>query len=338
MIRLTFAWIFTAQLLVVATSFIVLSQIPSYYRNQFATLFLVIEVLLFPAVYYLFFIKRFKLRSLNILVLFSLCCLIAYITLPKHQQDYILQLRKLSLAVELLIVLYLLSKFNKISARYKVLQAEFTDRAFNIRNSITEVMGNRMIFRLLGSEIVTIIYGLAIFSKEKQPFVNYKSFTVHKESGYLTVWIAMVTVIIIETVAIHFLLLRWSFIAALVMTCLSIYGLFFFISDLNAMIKRPILITESQLILRVGYRWRCVLPIDAIQTIKAVNPDAIVRIQSDTTPALFVGSAIKSSSNIMITLKNPAWIEKFIKKSVYTDLIVLNVDQPKEFLEQFSSL
>jgi len=164
-----------------------------------------------------------QLKKLNWFLVFSLCCLLAYFFLPQPYQHQLLELRKYSIVIELAVIIYLFSHFNKISRRYHFLQQQFTDPPFNIRDSITYVMGNRMLFRLFITELVMLGYGLKIWGKEKQPLQNCQAYTVHQESGYLTVWIAFVTVIVIETVGLHFLLLKWSYYAAITITTLSIY-------------------------------------------------------------------------------------------------------------------
>lgn len=272
-----------------------------------------------------------KLQQLNLLFIFSLCCLLAYFFMPRPYRGQLLNLRKYTAVLELAILIYLLSHIKKISRHYQLLQQQFNDPPFNIRDSITHVMGSRMLFRLLITELVMLGYGLKFWGKEKLPLANCTVYTVHKESGYLTVWIALVTVTAIETVGMHFLLLKWSYYAAITMTILSVYGLFFFISDLNGMIKKAVLLNDATLVLRMGFRWRCIIPLENIRTIVRIN-------EGHPEKGTYSGAVLKSSANLLITFYQPVSIDVFFKTTVAARCIIFNVDQPEALIGQLNQI
>lgn len=272
-----------------------------------------------------------KLQQLNLLFIFSLCCLLAYFFLPQPYRDQLLSLRKYSAVLELAILVYLLSHIKKISRHYQLLQQQFNDPPFNIRDSIMHVMGIRMLFRLLITELVMLGYGLKFWGKEKLPLANCTVYTVYKESGYLTVWIALVTVIAIETVGMHFLLLKWSYYVAITMTILSVYGLFFFISDLNGMVKKPVLLNDVTLVLRMGFRWRSIIPLENISTIIRINEGYLEE-------GTYSGAVLKSSANLLITFHQPVSIDVFFKTTVAATAIIFNVDQPDAIISQLNQI
>jgi hypothetical protein len=173
---------------------------------------------------------------------------------------------------------------------------------------------------------VVLRYGFGLWAKEKQPYTQPKTFTIYKDSGYVLIWSVFVFVILIETFAMHYLLLAWSTTAALVATCLSMYGLLFFLSDLNAVIKRPIAVGEDHLLLRVGYRWRCEVKLNNIIDCQQTSSD------SHDTALVYPGATIKSGVNLMLRLNQPVVIERFMKKDVVTSCIVLSVDERADFV------
>ena len=278
------------------------------------------------------FRTNFKLKQFNLLLVFSLCCVLAYFLLPQPYRHYVLELRKFTIVLELGIMIYLLTSFNKLRRHYKSLQLQFPDPAFNIRDSITQIMGNRLIYRFAATELIFQHYGFIVWGREKQPLQDYESFTVHKESGYLSVWIALVAVIVIETAALHFFLYKWSFPLAITLTVLSIYGLFVFISDLNAIVKRPVIMNQSTLILRIGYRWRCIIAVENISSAE------LVQGEFTTTDDTYMGAILKSSSNVRINFINPVNIDKLSKSSFTVSSIIMNIDQRDDFIKKIAEL
>ena len=70
------------------------------------------------------------------------------------------------------------------------------------------------------TEVTVFYYG---FINWKTRETNVNEFTYHKKSGTPDLSYAFIGIIdLVETIAIHFLLTRWSFIAAWILTALSI--------------------------------------------------------------------------------------------------------------------
>jgi hypothetical protein len=103
-----------------------------------------------------------------------------------------------------------------------------------------------MVLSIVVNELSTVRYGLLFWLGGPEVRPGQKSFTTHRESGYAAVWTVLLFVLLIETVGLHFLLWRWSPVAAFIATGLSIYSIVFFVADLASMAKRPIVfITTS---------------------------------------------------------------------------------------------
>jgi O-antigen ligase len=139
------------QLLVAATGTYIVSY--SAAKPPIANIFLFLQVIIFPVAYYFQYVKKYNIRKLTMLLYFSFCCLVAYVSLPEQQKGYIIQLRKLSVLAELGILIYFFTKIKQIRKQYGYLQNNFADEAYNIKNSITAVLGNRLIFRMLSTEL-----------------------------------------------------------------------------------------------------------------------------------------------------------------------------------------
>jgi hypothetical protein len=151
----------------------------------------------------------------------------------------------------------------RAAAKY---QADFL---LNLREALAGTIGAPAVFSIVVNEISTVRYGLLFWLGGKEVLPGQKFFTTHRDSGYAAVWAVLLFVLVLETAGLHFLLLKWSPVAAYVSTGLSIYSVVFFVADLVSMVKRPIVFHHDQLLFRIGIRWNATV---ARQNIKRLTP------------------------------------------------------------------
>ncbi len=78
-------------------------------------------------------------------------------------------------------------------------------------------------------------------------------------------------VLVLETAGLHFLLLKWSPVAAYVSTALSTYSIVFFVADLASMVKRPIVFHNDRILFRIGIRRNATIARDDIKRLTPVR-------------------------------------------------------------------
>ncbi|UOE49104.1 hypothetical protein MTO98_32425 [Mucilaginibacter sp. SMC90] len=292
-----------------------------------ATGFMADIVVTFPVVYYFLIIKPFKQKLWRIMLVITCCCGVAYLILPAEQQGYIIQLRKLTAGLELGMLIYFISKIRHIQKAYKQLQAEFPDVAFNLHKSMEMVLGDGVPVKIMASEITIVRFGLLCFKREKGIPTNVKRFSIHKNSGYAALFGVIMAVSVIEMVAFHLFLTRYSELAAVIVTILSVYGCLFITGDFSALLKSPVLLLENKLLLRAGLRYRTLVKLDNIASVEKVGgsfePDA----------KCFKGGVMKNTFNVLITFKEPVIIERHYTKPAESSQMVLSIDEVDDFIE-----
>ncbi len=318
-----------ASFLIIGIGLLLVYNIAPPKQDMIATGFLLDLVVTIPVIYYLLIIRPLKRRLINLLLIFSICSGLAYLILPQHQRQYILELRKLTVLVELGLVVYAVIKLRKIKAFYKEIQRQMPDPAYNLRQSMLAVLGNIIPIRVLSSEIIILKYGLFFWKKRQEFEPSAKTFTTYKDSSYPAIWGVLSFIIVIETFAMHLALNQWSTTAAWIMTFLSIYSLLFFIADFIAVIKRPVTIYKEQLILRTGIRWRIVT--------KKENILSVERVKNDIEADAFKGAVLKSSSNLLLKFQQPVTIERLYRASIETDQVLLSLDNPEQFIDELKN-
>jgi hypothetical protein len=170
-------------------------------------------------------------------------------------------------------------------------------------------------------------YGLFAWRGKKEALSDEPSFSVHRESGYTIVWATMCAVILIETVLVHLLLWPWSKAAAIVAMALSVYGLTFFLADHSALIKRPIVIRNSKLLLRVGIRWNTAIRLSDIREIKLIKGfDKEKAIET-------LDCSILRDPNAILELHTHAEVTGLYGIRKTTTKIAFNVDEGPRFIK-----
>ena len=300
--------------------------VPAQAKDKIADGLLADFLVTFPAAYYFIIVRRLKTKPRSMILVISLCCIVGYLLLPQHQRGYILQVRKLTSIVELLFIIYCVTRFNKIRAAYKSEQLLFADPVYNLRTAMATVLGNTLPVKVLAAEVAMLRYGLLCWKKEKQAATENLSFSTHKESGYIAIWCIILVAVMVEMLAVHIALQKWSHIAANILTLLTLYGIIFLIADLSAILKRKVLVIGDQIILRTGLRWRVTTNAGNISSIKKIIFD------NNTAKTCYKGGTIKSNCNLLITFKQPVIVEKLYGAGKEFDSILMGIDDADGFM------
>lgn len=309
-----------------AGGLLMMNNVALSHRDKIATGFLCDLLITFPLCYYFVIIRPLKKPVKSVLLVLTICCGVAYLVLPPHQRSFILQLRKLTMAAELLFIVYAVTKIRKIKAAYKVHQLRFPDPLYNLRSSMAQVFGDILLVKVLASELAVLRYGIMFWRREKPASESTVAFSTHKESGYLAVWCILLVAILVEVVAFHLLLMRWSHIAANIVTALTAYSIVFFIADLSAIIKRKVQVNADVIILRTGLRWRAITTKNNI--LSAIKPNG----DYDDDETFVKGAALKSGGNVLVTFKKPVIVDKLYGAGKAYKSILMSVDDAKNFV------
>jgi uncharacterized membrane protein YidH (DUF202 family) len=301
--------------------------VPASIKDKVADGLLADFMVTFPVLYYFIIIRPLKTSARRLFVVISLCSVVAYLVLPQQQKGYILQLRKLSALAELLFIIYAITKFNKLRTFYKMHQATLPDPIYNLRSAMADVLGDSLAIKIIASELAVLKYGLLFWQKEQSGLKESRSFSTHKEIGYIAIWCILIVAVMVEVVAFHLLLLKWSYIAAMVVTILTLYGVVFFIADLSAIVKRKVQLNNEHILLRTGLRWRAQTNLTNISSLTKITND----YHSDDP--YFRGGIIKTGGNLLITFKHPIRVDKLYGSSKEFSSILMNIDDYELFAD-----
>jgi len=208
-------------LLIFFGGMLMLHAVPVAAKDKFADGLLADFIITFPVLYYFIVIRPLKISAKRLLLVISLSCGMAYLVLPQHQREYILQIRKLTAVAEIAFIIYAVTKFNKLRKIYLAHKSIFADPVYNLRSAMAEVMGDSFGVKIIASELAVLRYGLLFWKKEQAAEGGTSGFTTHRDFGYIALWCIFIFAMMVEIVAFHFLLRKWSNTAAIVVTVLS---------------------------------------------------------------------------------------------------------------------
>lgn len=200
-----------------------------------------------------------------------------------------------------------------------------TDAETAWRGSLATVFGET-VAEIIHSEGITLYYALLGWRRQSDVPAGTVPLTTHRQSGYVALLIGVLIVGLVEGIGFHLLLVRWNPSVAFWVTLVSAYGLLFFVADGVATVKRPSYLTDSHLHLRLGVRWRAVIPRSAVASAVLIH-EKPVRQSSQLNAALLI------APNVLLTFTEPICLTGSYGRQKRVSRLSFFVDNPLTFVQ-----
>lgn len=140
-------------------------------------------------------------------------------------------------------------------------------------DGMTATTDNARASRLAALELSIWYY--AVISWRSKPDVpqGHHAFSCHRETGYLALSGVIMALFPLEAFVVHLLVMQWSWIAATVLTVLTLYTLLWMVGNTRAVVISPLLVDDTTLTVRWGAFFRERIPLDAIDHLQSGAPD-----------------------------------------------------------------
>lgn len=223
--------------------------------------------LLIPMLYY-FTIRKSRIPKISVLPIFIISMQVAALILPAQNHQWINFLEWLLLPIEIFIVGWIIYKAQNGIRAFRQESGEETDLILKLRSVAAKESGSKLFGNIFGSELA-IFYFLFFAKNDRLPSSkSIQAFSYHKRIAYPMTIVIFILIILIETFALHLLLLRWHPIPAWIASLSSIYLILFLIADVRAVVHRPIYLDDQYLYIRMGLRWYFRAPLVDIHLVK----------------------------------------------------------------------
>lgn len=283
-----------------------------------------------PLVYFLLIRKR-KISKLTVVPVFILGVVIASFLLPENVQLHLGFIKAYVVPiVELLVLSILGHKIYRAVKTFKSNAKLTPDFYISSRISARELFGKSKLSGFLSSEITMLYYALFCW-KKKKPREN--EFTNYKETGSIPLAGGLIMVALIETFALHLLLMRWSAIVAWVLTGLSLYSVLLIFGHIRALTHRFSVLTDTELTLKNGLIADICIPLGEINKVELCATE----VESKNLKIGNLGLSRESKDhNVVLYFKTPQRIEKFYGFTRECDVLVLHIDNKHDFVARIN--
>ena len=292
---------------------------------------ILIDVLLVAPLLYFLAIRKSNVSKLTVSRIFIAGLLVAGFILNAHSNPF-LQIIKtwVSPLIEVVVISFIVSKFYVANKKAKALNNKKPDFLMHCRTVMFQVTGNEKVGNIISSE-VSVLYYAFVGSRDKT--IDYETrFTGYKENGVTIVLWVILSIFLIETTGVHFLLYLWSHTVAWVVTALSLYTCIQLYAHIKATKARPIIINTDSLEIHNGLAGDAYISFDNIENFELSKK--IPQHRNLVKIALLKGL---ENHNVVMYLKTPIQVTKIFGIKKTTDTVLFYVDKSKAFSNALTS-
>ena len=279
-------------------------------------------VILIPIIYFLCIRKR-KIPKITVVPVFVLSFLLAGQIIPNNQQQTLQYIQYAIPLLELGVIsymIYLVINLSRAVGSQKYGLRDFPEMIYRV---ILKKSENSILAHVGASESSLFYYTFAGWKTPKA--LGENEFSYYKTSGQQSVFVLILFLLPVETVALHWWLASFSEVLAWVLTGLSVYSVFFIIGDRNSMRHRPMVIGHESLNLQMGIRWKVEVPFSQIQNVSLR--------EADDTSEKFANLSSFGFGNVVLELASPITLRGIYGIKKTTDKIALSIDERSRFVQ-----
>lgn len=283
-----------------------------------------LDLLFFVPLIYFLAIRKSSIPKTTVVPVMLVGFLLGSIFLPKQEQEYLAIFKTWFLPViEISILSFIIYKVRKAVRLFKNNADGEVDFYTSLIATCKDILPKKVVHPF-ASEIAVFYYGFFHWKKVK---LKADEFSYHKNTGTQALLGALIFIIAIETVVLHILILKWSEIAAIILSLLSIYSALQVFGILKSLGKRPIVIGDQKLSLRYGILSNSEIKLSEISSIELYKKE----IDKKGSKKKLSPLGELEEHNVLITFKNAQFSKGLYGAEKSFEQLVLFVDEPEAF-------
>ncbi|AYK08263.1 hypothetical protein GOP56_05090 [Brevibacillus sp. 7WMA2] len=203
--------------------------------------------------------------------------------------------------------------------------------------ALTKLFGDTPLKNVFLAEIKLFYYSFGVLFK-KPDIRKDISYSYHKTTIIKTMMIVFGLLLIAETVLLHWLLAKWSIIAAWIATAISIYAALYIVAFYNSVKYLPCTVTEDKVTLYAGYQSIAVIDIANIEAIQSPNMSNVALNPFEKGDSDVVNTTLMMDSpSFEIKVKESAIHYGVFGMKKEFKRIMFKVDEPESFAQAIRS-
>ncbi|MCU5455408.1 hypothetical protein OCA97_15565 [Bacillus cereus] len=233
--------------------------------------------------------------------------------------------------LELFLLYKIVRKLLTIIKKYKEYKSEYSSFSYAIDAAFDATMKRNKLIDIIVTECKLIYYAFLSW-REKVP-EGESVYSYHKKTGTIGVYIMIIHATLIESIGFHYLFHQWNPVVAWVLLILNVYAMFYFLAEIQAMRKNPLVVTEEQVIIQIGLGKKIVIPFTQIDNIAFYKGELLSAKEGKQILDATVMEFIKEPATFEITLKEPVKAQLLYGFSKTVSRVHLNVDEERKFYD-----
>ena len=279
-------------------------------------------ILTVPLAYWFLAVRGAGWPRLSVLPVFVLCVVTTRIVPGLETGRLLPRIEWIAIPAELLLLTILARRAVAMSRALR--RSAGGDALESLRRAAFEMVRAERAAEVIAYEAAVLWYAVA-GGGSRETDLHAEAFGVRRRSGYAPVLAALLLALTVEATALHLLVRHWSGAAAWVLTILTVYAVVWLIGDFRALGRRPILLTDDELVVRLGLRWTVRVPLARIRAVRGTgssNPQG-----PDHLRAVLLGAERQ-----VVVLDSEEVATGFYGLRRRVRSIGLSVDEPERFL------
>ncbi|PEX81463.1 hypothetical protein [Bacillus cereus] len=232
--------------------------------------------------------------------------------------------------LELFLLYKIIRALPNIVKRYKEYRKEYSSFSYALDAALDATMKRNKLVDIILTECKLIYY--AFLSWRVKVSESEFTYSYHKKTGAIGVYIMIIHATLIESIGFHYLLHQWNPVIAWILLILNVYAMIYFLAEIQAMRKNPIVVTKEQVIIQIGLGKKVVLPFTQIDNIAFYKGELLKKKEKEVLDAT-VMEFIKEPATFEITLKEPIEAQLLYGFSKTVSRVHLNVDEERKFYD-----
>ena len=311
----------TAAALVLATSSLIVRSPFFGQHPEIMARAVSLDIAVVLPVLYLLLARARGWPRIAVVPVFLLSLLAAHVVLPGEHVGQLRSLELLAVPAEVLAILFLLHKARRLTHRYR----DARSGTFGFIEAAEVVLtgaglGPRTT-QIVLTEAAVVHYGLFAWGRKRPLPDSVEAFSYHTASGYGAAVVGFVFLICVETTLLHLALAPRIALLAWILSALGAYGTLFLAADFNAARRRPVLVDDRSLQVRIGFRWRASIPLAEIADVAVTSRD--VSGKQGLLKAALIGD-----HNLVVSLHTAQGAVGIYGIRKRFDRVLLAVDEP----------
>lgn len=314
-----------AILLAVAAAIVLVGQSSLIDASPLVATAVTIDLIFTIPIAYFILIRKTAVPNITVAPVFFVCMATASLTLPEDGRGLFNAIAKFGVpAIELLVLGYIGVRIFRTRRNFVANAFPGRDLMERLRDAFVRELKPAVIARSAAFEVGAFTYA---FLKWRRPV---SGLTYHRTGSPVLLMIVFLFLLAAETIVVHILLAMISETLAWIATALSVYFAIQILAHIKAVVLRPIVVTDNELLLRCGILGDAEIRLDNIEKIAISSGSA----DDDGAEIMLTPVGQLSQPNISIRLFEPVTVYGVYGLEKHVSHIAFTVDEPNRFLSE----